>query len=106
VAVSPFVRAGNVHIPTGHAASMAAEISWDPESFLVECTAFPNARHDDQVDACSQYLHEAYLIGGTVTLLVPEGQITPRSTGHQALSPLRQRLHDLQRHATSRSGRT
>ncbi len=49
-AVSPFVRAGNVHLPTGHAASMAADISWDPASFPIECARFPNARHDDQVD--------------------------------------------------------
>jgi len=41
-----------VHVPTSHAASMAPEISWDPESFLVECTAFPNGQRDDQVDAC------------------------------------------------------
>ncbi len=105
-AVSPFVRAGNVHIPSGHAASMAPEISWDPESFLVECTAFPNARHDDQVDACSQYLYEAYLIGGTITVHVPEARMIRRRTDNHALSPLRRRLNDLQRHATSRGGGT
>jgi len=100
-AVSPFVRAGNVHIPTGHAASMAAEISWDPESLLVECTAFPNGAHDDQVDACSQYLHEAYLVGGTVSLHAPEGRITQRSTKRR-LSPIQHRLYDLQRRTASR----
>jgi predicted phage terminase large subunit-like protein len=104
-AVSPFVRAGNVHIPSGHAASMAPEIAWDPESFVLECTAFPNGAHDDQVDACSQYLHEAYLVGGTVTLLVPESRMAPRHANTRALSPLRQRLHDLQRRSSSQGGR-
>ena len=104
-AVSPFVRAGNVHIPTSHAASMAPEISWDPESFLVECTAFPNARHDDQVDACSQYLHEAYLVSGTATLHVPEGRMTPRRTT-QRLTPIQRRIRELERRAASRGGRT
>jgi len=72
-AVSPFIRAGNVHLPTPAVASTAAEISWDPESLIVEATAFPNGSHDDQVDATSQALAELYLgAGGQAQLLVPE----------------------------------
>jgi predicted phage terminase large subunit-like protein len=55
-AVSPFVRAGNVLLPEGEAAL------FDVEGFIVECTAFPNATHDDQVDATSQALSEMLLL--------------------------------------------
>jgi predicted phage terminase large subunit-like protein len=63
-AVSPFVRAGNVYLPTAELAAMEASISWDVEAFITECTGFPNATHDDQVDQASQALAEFYLQGG------------------------------------------
>ena len=52
-AVSPYIRAGNVHLPTTRVASMSPEISFDVEAFIVEATSFPNAAHDDQIDATS-----------------------------------------------------
>jgi predicted phage terminase large subunit-like protein len=126
-AVSPYIRAGNVHLPTTRVASMAPEISFDVEAFILEATAFGHgAAHDDQVDATSQYLIEAYLVGGKATFSAPKGMIpryrgrtdkvtratTPafspiqqrfadgqrRHWGQQALPPFQQRLTDRQRH--------
>lgn len=51
-AVSPFVEAGNVHIP--------ADAPWVSD-FLFELCNFPKAGHDDQVDALSQVLWWRYL---------------------------------------------
>lgn len=49
-AVAPFVEAGNALIPDPGVAL------FDVEGFVEECAAFPNAAHDDQVDAMSQAL--------------------------------------------------
>jgi predicted phage terminase large subunit-like protein len=48
-AVSPLVEAGNVYLP-------APELAPWINDFLEECAAFPNAMHDDQVDAMTQAL--------------------------------------------------
>jgi len=79
--VSPFIRAGNVHLPTSTVASMDREIAWDPDGLIVEATSFPNGAHDDQVDATSQALAEMYLRGGTGRLLIPSGDL-PLPSGH------------------------
>ena len=56
-AVAPFVEAGNVFLP-------AAEIAlFDAEGLIDEAAGFPNAAHDDQVDATSQALAELLLDG-------------------------------------------
>lgn len=56
-AVAPLIEAGNVHLP-------AAEIAlFDPESLIDEAAGFPNAAHDDQVDAASQALARLLLDG-------------------------------------------
>jgi predicted phage terminase large subunit-like protein len=47
-AVSPDVEAGNVYIPEN--------APWVSD-FVEECTAFPNGKHDDQVDCASQALN-------------------------------------------------
>jgi predicted phage terminase large subunit-like protein len=47
-AVAPFIEAGNVILPTVNVAL------FDIEQFVDEAAAFPNATHDDQVDAASQ----------------------------------------------------
>lgn len=98
-AVSPFIRAGNVHIPTSAVATLDPEIAWDPEGFIGEATAFPNGAHDDQVDATSQYLQEAYLIGGEGVISVPVGRLpeTGAAAGAEALSPVQRRMDALQR---------
>jgi predicted phage terminase large subunit-like protein len=93
-AVSPYIRAGNVHLPTTRVASMEPEISFDVEAFILEATAFPSGAHNDQIDAASQYLIEAYLVGGRATLHLPRGVIplsAARRQRQQAL-PVQQRL--------------
>jgi predicted phage terminase large subunit-like protein len=98
-AVSPYIRAGNVHLPTTRVASMAPEISFDVEAFILEATAFPNAAHDDQVDAASQYLIETYRVSGESSILVATGRIPLSSVkrqGQQTLSPFQRRFVDRQ----------
>jgi predicted phage terminase large subunit-like protein len=54
-AVSPFIEAGNVYLPT-------AEVGlFDAEALIEEAAAFPNGAHDDQVDAASQALSRLLL---------------------------------------------
>jgi predicted phage terminase large subunit-like protein len=47
--VSPLFEAGNVYLPE------AGGVAWVGD-FVEELTRFPNAAHDDQVDACTQAL--------------------------------------------------
>jgi predicted phage terminase large subunit-like protein len=49
-AQSARIEAGHVHLPT--------DAGWLAD-FLSEVLAFPNSRHDDQVDSLSQFLHWA-----------------------------------------------
>ena len=56
-AVSPFIEAGNVFLPAGDIAL------FDPEELVDEAASFPNAAHDDMVDATSQALAEMLLDG-------------------------------------------
>src|ERR1035441_6908632 len=82
-AVSPFIRAGNVHLPSQHVASMQRDIAWDPDGLIVEATGFPNATHDDQVDATSQALAELYLgKGGPGSMHVAKGRIPGMRAPH------------------------
>jgi predicted phage terminase large subunit-like protein len=56
-AVAPFIEAGNAFLPS-------AEIAlFDPEALIDESAGFPNAAHDDMVDATSQALAEMLLDG-------------------------------------------
>jgi predicted phage terminase large subunit-like protein len=48
-AVSPLIEAGNVYLPHPQIAPWVND-------FVEECAAFPNGRHDDQVDAMTQVL--------------------------------------------------
>lgn len=56
-AVAPLIEAGNVHLPA------AAIALFDPEELVDEAAGFPNAAHDDQVDATSQALAQLLLDG-------------------------------------------
>ena len=56
-AVSPMVESGNVYLPHPSIAPWV-------EAFLDEVTAFPNGRHDDQVDAMTQALNRLRHTGG------------------------------------------
>lgn len=56
-AVAPTLEAGNVFLP-------APEVAlFDPEELIDEAAGFPNAAHDDQVDATSQALAQLLLDG-------------------------------------------
>lgn len=62
-AVSPAIESGNVLLPEGEA--------WT-EEFIDQFTAFPAAKHDDMVDACSQALgFLLYSSGGDFDALPP-----------------------------------
>jgi predicted phage terminase large subunit-like protein len=54
-AVSPVIEAGNAHLP------ISAIALFDPDELIEEAAGFPNAAHDDQVDATSQALKELLL---------------------------------------------
>lgn len=61
-AISPQLEAGNIHVP--------ADAPW-VEDFLHECETFPNAQHDDQVDAMTQAVRyvteqDGVMYGGTI----------------------------------------
>jgi predicted phage terminase large subunit-like protein len=61
-AVAPLVESKNVHL---YAAAPYVQ------GFIEECKSFPNAKHDDQVDAFSQAIHRLLLVpmlnGGLIT---------------------------------------
>jgi predicted phage terminase large subunit-like protein len=53
-AVSPFVHALNVHLPT-------AELLPNVEDLLEEARSFPNGAHDDTIDTFSQAVNQLLL---------------------------------------------
>ena len=53
-AIAPFVEAGQVWLPAPEIAPWVGDL-------VEECAAFPNAQHDDQVDAMSQALNRLLL---------------------------------------------
>ena len=65
-AVSPVAEAGNVYLPHPVVAPWV-------EALIEEAAAFPNGRHDDQVDALTQALNRLRDCGGMCQ--VPESQI-------------------------------
>lgn len=56
VAVQPFVAAGNVLLPSKRLAT------FDVDEFISELSLFPNAAHDDMVDAFSQALKKIHRV--------------------------------------------
>jgi predicted phage terminase large subunit-like protein len=82
-AVSPFVEAGNAHLPDDDIAL------FDVEEFITECAGFPNAAHDDQVDAASQALNEMLLNLGPEFIIFDDEQKTLAEKGEiELLQPL------------------
>jgi predicted phage terminase large subunit-like protein len=67
-AVSPQIEAGNVYLPH------PAIAPW-VEGLMEECTSFPNAAHDDQVDALTQALNRLHG-GSSAIYTVAESEIT------------------------------
>jgi predicted phage terminase large subunit-like protein len=61
-AVSPFIEAGNVHLPA------AARAPWILD-FVEECAGFPTAAHDDQVDTMTQAITRLLLDGSATGFL-------------------------------------
>lgn len=55
-AVTPFMEAGNVHIPAAKVAAWA-------EDLIEEAAAFPTGAHDDMVDAATQALNRIFITG-------------------------------------------
>jgi predicted phage terminase large subunit-like protein len=55
VAITPFVEAGNVVLPSPELAPWVG-------AFIEEASGFPNAAHDDQVDAMTQAVHRLLLV--------------------------------------------
>lgn len=100
-AVSPYVRAGNIHIPSVRLAALEPEIAFDPEAFIEEATAFPRGTHDDQVDAFSQYAFEVYLgRGGSAMAIAPDG-VLPRG---RVLAAPKSPENEIQRRLAAASG--
>jgi len=56
-AVSPQLRSGNVWLPVPETAPFR-EMDNSVNDFVNECAKFPNGKHDDQVDCCTQALNE------------------------------------------------
>lgn len=73
-AVTPYIEAGNVYLPDP---SIAPWI----HDFLEECYSFPNAAHDDDVDAMTQAINQ---LADKVTTSAP-----PRDYGQDRQSPWR-----------------
>jgi predicted phage terminase large subunit-like protein len=104
-AVSPFIRAGNVWLPNKALSVMEPDLAWDVDQFIEEASGFPHAAHDDAVDAASQYLQEAYLVGSEATVSSPLGQLPrKRSTAMPRLDQpsLGSRQADLTRRVLGR----
>lgn len=66
-AVSPMIEAGNVWLPSPKNAPWVTD-------FIEECAAFPNAAHDDDVDAMTQALRRLSHAGGWLGWLVSEAE--------------------------------
>ena len=62
-AIAPYAEAGNIFLPSPKIAPWVHD-------FLEECAAFPNAAHDDDVDAMTQAIN--YLATNMVTSLPPK----------------------------------
>jgi predicted phage terminase large subunit-like protein len=105
-AISPFIRSGNIHLPTIEVATALPTIAFSVEDFIIECTSFPNGAHDDQVDMMTQYLKVKYIEGGDGELMMPSGRVpigtqrklpivrTPKESRDQ-LSPVQKRLLEI-----------
>lgn len=81
-AVAPFVEAGQVHLPGPELAPWA-------EAFVDEHAAFPNAAHDDQVDATTQALNRlllAPILDGD--LIVEPGDLDDDVDDSYSISPI------------------
>ena len=56
-AVAPYLEAGNIYLPNPKNAPWIHD-------FIEECAAFPNGKHDDDVDAMTQAINYMSATGG------------------------------------------
>lgn len=96
-AVSHYVEAGNVHLPTSRVVAIHPALSWSVADFMAEVTMFDNAAHDDQVDALTQYLKKTFLDGGEASLTVPRRPTRVAKQDDKDLTPMQKRLAEKQR---------
>jgi predicted phage terminase large subunit-like protein len=78
-AVTPQIEAGNVYLPgapntEGTNYDRTRTSRW-VQDLVDEAAAFPNAAHDDQVDALTQALHHATTHTGTTSVSRPQGRL-------------------------------
>lgn len=73
-AIAPYAEAGNIFLPSPRIAPWVHD-------FLEECAAFPNAAHDDDVDAMTQAIN--YMSAGST------GSLPPKNYGADRVSPWR-----------------
>lgn len=66
-AVAPFCEAGNVELPDPKDAPFVL-------AFIEELAGFPNAAHDDRVDACTQALHRFFIAGSRLSDFVDQAK--------------------------------
>jgi predicted phage terminase large subunit-like protein len=78
-AVCPQIEAGNIYLPGAPNADhtnydRARTPSW-VQGLVDEAAMFPNAAHDDQVDALTQALRHATTVTGRASVSVPRGRL-------------------------------
>lgn len=101
-AASPYARAGNVQLPTMRVALMEPALAFDVDSFVEEATDFPRGTHDDQVDCFSQYVFEAYIVGGIAVASAPQGDLSRGEMAGRTESKPRQT--EIERRLAARAG--
>jgi len=80
-AVAPVVQAGNVFLPE------AAIALFDPEELIDEAAGFPNAAHDDMVDATSQALAQMLLDGSGAQAWIEYARRKAEAIAHPRTAP-------------------
>ena len=81
-AVTPFIEAGNVHLPRPSIAPWV-------DGLIEEAAAFPNGAHDDRVDALTQALNRLFLRGGQGSAFLNAMKARAEANGTQVPSTAR-----------------
>ena len=88
-AVTPFVRAGNVWLPSPEVVRASRDLVWDVDAYIDEHSAFPFGTNDDQVDQTTQYLNDTFVKMSTSRFI---SSVTPPKGPKPELTPMQQRL--------------
>ena len=91
-AVAPIVEAGGVELPR-----------FEPwaHDFVEECAAFPNAAHDDQVDAFTQLIHRWAIVSGPADQFMDE--LMQERGGYESAAPWQGQLDELRNMDSAKS---